>query len=104
VNRRPREGQANVASRITPHLEAFGIAPSAVRWLTRRPALVFMMGPVRVPSDRQHHTASQPAAQPRQIGNETTLAQLVCDHLGVPIDQFDWACDTATSSFSGMGT
>src|SRR5580698_1808118 len=87
---------------ISTYLEACGIAPSAVVGSLGARAGLYECANVRV-----HPTGSVTVftgTHSHGQGHETTMAQLVVDQLGVPLDQVDIVHgDTATIPF-GMGT
>ena len=87
---------------ISTYLEACGIAPSAVVGALGARAGLYEVGVIRV-----HPTGSVTVltgTHSHGQGHETTLAQLVCDRLGVPIANVDIVHgDTAKVPF-GMGT
>jgi aerobic carbon-monoxide dehydrogenase large subunit len=87
---------------ISTYLEACGIAPSAVVGSLGARAGLYEVANIRV-----HPTGSvtvYTGTHSHGQGHETTLAQLVCDQLGVPMDQVDVVHgDTAKIPF-GMGT
>ncbi|WP_456308127.1 xanthine dehydrogenase family protein molybdopterin-binding subunit [Rhodovarius crocodyli] len=87
---------------ISTYLEACGIAPSAVVGALGARAGLYEVGTIRV-----HPTGSVTVltgTHSHGQGHETTLAQLVCDQLGVPFDKVDIVHgDTAKIPF-GMGT
>ena len=87
---------------ISTYLEACGIAPSAVVGSLGARAGLYEVANIRV-----HPTGSVTVftgTHSHGQGHETTLAQLVCDQLGVPLSQVDVVHgDTAKIPF-GMGT
>jgi len=87
---------------VSTFLEACGLAPSAVVGSLGARAGLFEAGQIRV-----HPTGSvtvYTGSHSHGQGHETTFAQLVCDHLGVPFDQIEVRHgDTEQVSF-GMGT
>jgi carbon-monoxide dehydrogenase large subunit len=87
---------------ISTYLEACGIAPSAVVGSLGARAGLYEVANVRV-----HPTGSVTVftgTHSHGQGHETTLAQLVCSQLGVPLDQVEVVHgDTAKIPF-GMGT
>ena len=87
---------------ISTHLEACGIAPSAVVGSLGARAGLYEVANIRV-----HPTGSVTVftgTHSHGQGHETTLAQLVVEQLGVPIDQVEVVHgDTAKIPF-GMGT
>ena len=87
---------------ISTYLEACGIAPSAVVGSLGARAGLYEVANIRV-----HPTGSVTVftgTHSHGQGHETTLAQLVCDQLGVPMDQIEVVHgDTAKIPF-GMGT
>ncbi len=87
---------------VSTYLEACGIAPSKVVGSLGARAGLYEVANVRV-----HPTGSVTVftgTHSHGQGHETTLAQLVCDQLGVPFDQVDIVHgDTAKIPF-GMGT
>ena len=87
---------------ISTYLEACGIAPSAVVGSLGARAGLYEVANVKV-----HPTGSvtvYTGTHSHGQGHETTLAQLVCDQLGVPMDQVEIVHgDTAKIPF-GMGT
>jgi aerobic carbon-monoxide dehydrogenase large subunit len=87
---------------ISTYIEACGIAPSAVVGSLGARAGLYEVANIRV-----HPTGSVTVltgTHSHGQGHETTLAQLVCDQLGVPMDQVDIVHgDTAKIPF-GMGT
>jgi len=87
---------------ISTYVEACGIAPSAVVGSLGARAGLYEVGVIRV-----HPTGSVTVltgTHSHGQGHETTLAQLVCDRLGVPIANVDIVHgDTAKVPF-GMGT
>ena len=87
---------------ISTYIEACGIAPSAVVGSLGARAGLYEVANIRV-----HPTGSITVftgTHSHGQGHETTLAQLVCDQLGVPLDQVDVVHgDTAKIPF-GMGT
>jgi carbon-monoxide dehydrogenase large subunit len=87
---------------ISTYIEACGIAPSAVVGSLGARAGLYEVANVRV-----HPTGSVTVftgTHSHGQGHETTLAQLVCDQLGVPMDQVEIVHgDTAKIPF-GMGT
>jgi len=87
---------------VSTYLEACGIAPSAVVGSLGARAGLYEVANIRV-----HPTGSVTVftgTHSHGQGHETTLAQLVCDQLGVPLSQVDVVHgDTAKIPF-GMGT
>src|SRR5271165_739070 len=87
---------------IATYIEACGIAPSAVVGSLGARAGLFEVANIKV-----HPTGSvtvYTGTHSHGQGHETTLAQLVCSQLGVPMDQIDIVHgDTAKIPF-GMGT
>jgi len=87
---------------VSTYLEACGIAPSAVVGSLGARAGLYEVANVKV-----HPTGSvtvYTGTHSHGQGHETTLAQLVCDQLGVPMDQVEIVHgDTAKIPF-GMGT
>ncbi|HEX3404814.1 MAG TPA: xanthine dehydrogenase family protein molybdopterin-binding subunit, partial [Acetobacteraceae bacterium] len=87
---------------MSTYLEACGIAPSAVVGSLGARAGLYEVANVKV-----HPTGSvtvYTGTHSHGQGHETTLAQLVCSQLGVPMDQVDIVHgDTAKIPF-GMGT
>jgi aerobic carbon-monoxide dehydrogenase large subunit len=87
---------------ISTYIEACGIAPSAVVGSLGARAGLYEVANIRV-----HPTGSVTVltgTHSHGQGHETTLAQLVCEQLGVPMDQVDIVHgDTAKIPF-GMGT
>jgi aerobic carbon-monoxide dehydrogenase large subunit len=87
---------------ISTYIEACGIAPSAVVGSLGARAGLYEVANIRV-----HPTGSvtvYTGTHSHGQGHETTLAQLVCEQLGVPLDQVDVVHgDTAKIPF-GMGT
>jgi carbon-monoxide dehydrogenase large subunit len=87
---------------ISTYIEACGIAPSAVVGSLGARAGLYEVANIRV-----HPTGSVTVftgTHSHGQGHETTLAQLVCDQLGVPMDQVEVVHgDTAKIPF-GMGT
>jgi aerobic carbon-monoxide dehydrogenase large subunit len=87
---------------ISTYLEACGIAPSAVVGSLGARAGLYEVANIRV-----HPTGSvtvYTGTHSHGQGHETTLAQLVCDQLGVPLDQVEVVHgDTGKIPF-GMGT
>ena len=87
---------------VSTYLEACGIAPSAVVGSLGARAGLYEVANIRV-----HPTGSVTVftgTHSHGQGHETTLAQLVCDQLGVPMDQVEVVHgDTAKIPF-GMGT
>jgi carbon-monoxide dehydrogenase large subunit len=87
---------------ISTYIEACGIAPSAVVGSLGARAGLYEVANIRV-----HPTGSvtvYTGTHSHGQGHETTLAQLVCDQLGVPLDQVDIVHgDTGKIPF-GMGT
>ncbi|WP_160123391.1 xanthine dehydrogenase family protein molybdopterin-binding subunit [Rhodovarius lipocyclicus] len=87
---------------ISTYLEACGIAPSAVVGALGARAGLYEVGTIRV-----HPTGSVTVltgTHSHGQGHETTLAQLVCEQLGVPFDKVEIVHgDTAKIPF-GMGT
>jgi aerobic carbon-monoxide dehydrogenase large subunit len=87
---------------ISTYLEACGIAPSAVVGSLGARAGLYEVANIKV-----HPTGSvtvYTGTHSHGQGHETTLAQLVCDQLGVPLSQVDVVHgDTAKIPF-GMGT
>jgi carbon-monoxide dehydrogenase large subunit len=87
---------------MSTYLEACGIAPSAVVGSLGARAGLYEVANVKV-----HPTGSvtvYTGTHSHGQGHETTLAQLVCSQLGVPLDQVDIVHgDTAKIPF-GMGT
>ncbi len=87
---------------ISTYLEACGIAPSAVVGSLGARAGLYEVANIRV-----HPTGSVTVftgTHSHGQGHETTLAQLVCDQLGVPMSQVEVVHgDTAKIPF-GMGT
>ena len=87
---------------VSTYIEACGIAPSAVVGSLGARAGLYEVANVRV-----HPTGSvtvYTGTHSHGQGHETTLAQLVCDQLGVPLDQVDIVHgDTGKIPF-GMGT
>ncbi len=87
---------------VSTYLEACGIAPSAVVGSLGARAGLYEVANIRV-----HPTGSvtvYTGTHSHGQGHETTLAQLVCSQLGVPLDQVDIVHgDTAKIPF-GMGT
>jgi carbon-monoxide dehydrogenase large subunit len=87
---------------ISTYIEACGIAPSAVVGSLGARAGLYEVANIRV-----HPTGSVTVftgTHSHGQGHETTLAQLVCDQLGVTMDQVDVVHgDTAKIPF-GMGT
>ncbi len=87
---------------ISTYLEACGIAPSAVVGSLGARAGLYEVANIKV-----HPTGSVTVftgTHSHGQGHETTLAQLVCDQLGVPMDQVEVVHgDTAKIPF-GMGT
>src|SRR5215472_12123337 len=87
---------------VSTYIEACGIAPSAVVGSLGARAGLYEVANIRV-----HPTGSvtvYTGTHSHGQGHETTLAQLVCDQLGVPLDQVDVVHgDTAKIPF-GMGT
>ena len=87
---------------VSTYIEACGIAPSAVVGSLGARAGLYEVANIRVhpTGSVTVHTGTHSHGQ----GHETTLAQLVCDQLGVPMDQIDVVHgDTAKIPF-GMGT
>jgi carbon-monoxide dehydrogenase large subunit len=87
---------------ISTYLEACGIAPSAVVGSLGARAGLYEVANIKV-----HPTGSvtvYTGTHSHGQGHETTLAQLVCDQLGVPLDQVEVVHgDTGKIPF-GMGT
>jgi aerobic carbon-monoxide dehydrogenase large subunit len=87
---------------VSTYLEACGIAPSAVVGSLGARAGLYEVANIKV-----HPTGSvtvYTGTHSHGQGHETTLAQLVCSQLGVPLDQVDIVHgDTAKIPF-GMGT
>jgi carbon-monoxide dehydrogenase large subunit len=87
---------------ISTYLEACGLAPSALAGQLGARAGLYEVANVRV-----HPTGSVTVftgSHSHGQGHETTMAQLVCDRLGVPLDQVEVVHgDTAKVPF-GMGT
>ena len=87
---------------ISTYIEACGIAPSAVVGSLGARAGLYEVANIRV-----HPTGSvtvYTGTHSHGQGHETTLAQLVCEQLGVPIDQVEVVHgDTGKIPF-GMGT
>src|SRR5215469_11127304 len=87
---------------ISTYIEACGIAPSAVVGSLGARAGLYEVANIKV-----HPTGSvtvYTGTHSHGQGHETTLAQLVCSQLGVPMDQIDIVHgDTAKIPF-GMGT
>jgi len=87
---------------ISTYIEACGIAPSAVVGSLGARAGLYEVANIKV-----HPTGSvtvYTGTHSHGQGHETTLAQLVCDQLGVPMSQVDIVHgDTAKIPF-GMGT
>ena len=87
---------------ISTYIEACGIAPSAVVGSLGARAGLYEVANIKV-----HPTGSvtvYTGTHSHGQGHETTLAQLVCDQLGVPMSQVDVVHgDTAKIPF-GMGT
>jgi carbon-monoxide dehydrogenase large subunit len=87
---------------VSTYLEACGIAPSAVVGSLGARAGLYEVANVKI-----HPTGSvtvYTGTHSHGQGHETTLAQLVCDQLGVPMDQVEIVHgDTAKIPF-GMGT
>ena len=87
---------------VSTYIEACGIAPSAVVGSLGARAGLYEVANIRV-----HPTGSvtvYTGTHSHGQGHETTLAQLVCEQLGVPMDQVDVVHgDTAKIPF-GMGT
>ena len=87
---------------ISTYIEACGIAPSAVVGSLGARAGLYEVANIRV-----HPTGSVTVftgTHSHGQGHETTLAQLVCSQLGVPLDQIEIVHgDTAKIPF-GMGT
>jgi carbon-monoxide dehydrogenase large subunit len=87
---------------VSTYIEACGIAPSAVVGSLGARAGLYEVANIRV-----HPTGSvtvYTGTHSHGQGHETTLAQVVCDQLGVPLDQVDIVHgDTGKIPF-GMGT
>ncbi|MGH7119994.1 MAG: xanthine dehydrogenase family protein molybdopterin-binding subunit [Acetobacteraceae bacterium] len=87
---------------ISTYLEACGLAPSAIAGALGARAGLYEAANIRV-----HPTGSVSVftgSQTQGQGHETTFAQLVADHLGVPFDQVEVVHgDTGKIPF-GMGT
>ena len=87
---------------IATYIEACGIAPSAVVGSLGARAGLFESRRGAGPPDRQRHGADRLARHGQ--GHETTFAQLVADHLGMPIEAIEIVHgDTAKIPY-GMGT
>ncbi|MCS6892838.1 MAG: xanthine dehydrogenase family protein molybdopterin-binding subunit [Rhodovarius sp.] len=87
---------------LSTYIEACGIAPSAVVGSLGARAGLYEVGTIRI-----HPTGSVTVltgAHSHGQGHETTFAQIVADHLGVPLDKIEVVHgDTAKIPF-GMGT
>ena len=84
------------------YIEACGIAPSAVAGSLGARAGLFEAGEVRV-----HPTGSVTVftgSHSHGQGHETTFAQVVADHLGIPIENIDIVHGDTSKILFGMGT
>ena len=87
---------------IANYIEACGIAPSAVAGALGGRAGGYESGAIRV--NPTGSVTVMTGSHSHGQGHETTFAQLVSDHLGVPFDQIEVVHgDTARTPF-GMGT
>src|SRR3954454_14398315 len=87
---------------IATYIEACGIAPSAVVGSLGARAGLFESAAGRVHPTRTLTVLTGPHAHGQ--GHEPTFAQLVADHLGVPIEQIQIVHGESAKIPYGMGT